>query len=213
MSLKIWFVVTPIALFLSLHSKPLRAQSDPPKLEVGAQFATLRLSEFDKVDTGVGGRISYDFTEHIAVEGEVNFFFPTDRFDAFLALSSSAIRIATGSHRIEGLFGLKVGARSKWVGVFAKVRPGFLHFTRDEFNPLILAPINPHYKTEAGFALDFGGGIEFRPSRRNVVRLDLGDTVIRFSRLRQLPVVILNQQPVHFTSHNFQLNAGIGFRF
>jgi hypothetical protein len=213
MGKRIWLALTPISLLLWLHAQPLRAQSDPPKLEVGAQFVALRLGEFDGVDTGVGGRITYNFTRHLAADGEVNFFFPTDRFDTFLTFSSSAIRTASSSQRIEGLFGLKAGARSKWVGAFGKVRPGFLHFTRDEFNPLILAPVDLHFKTEAGFALDFGGVVELYPSRHSIVRLDLGDTVIRFSRLRQLNVIILNQQPVHFTNHNFQLSAGVGFRF
>jgi len=53
---------------------------------------------------------------------------------------------------------------------------------------------------ETRFALDLGGVIEFYPSRRFVLRVDLGDTVIR------------NSQPGR-TSHNFQFGAGIGIRF
>jgi hypothetical protein len=62
-------------------------------------------------------------------------------------------------------------------------------------------------------ATDIGGVVEFYPSRRLVTRFDVGDTMIRNSGY-QAPQFGggLARTPASIT-HNFQFNAGIGFRF
>jgi hypothetical protein len=54
------------------------------------------------------------------------------------------------------------------------------------------------------FALDLGGVVEFYPSRRVVMRFDLGDTVVNFRG---------NFAGRSLTTHNLQFNAGVGYRF
>ncbi len=84
---------------------------------------------------------------------------------------------------------------------------GFIHF-EEKFDPRVLfvlpqpIPQNPH------FALDFGAVVEAYPSRRMIVRFDLGDTLICF-RYRGVPLVGESR----FTQHNLQFNVGFGVRF
>ena len=60
------------------------------------------------------------------------------------------------------------------------------------------------YRTELAF--DFGGGVEFYPSRRTVARLELGDTVI--SHRSFAPPC-----PSGCASHNLSSRVGLGVRF
>ncbi len=62
-------------------------------------------------------------------------------------------------------------------------------------------PTSSVNRTEPAF--DLGGVIELYPSRRVVVRVDAGDTIIRFNRNGVGDLI----------SHNFQLSTGVGFRF
>jgi len=61
-------------------------------------------------------------------------------------------------------------------------------------------------------ALDVGGVVEYYPSRRTILRLDLGDTVVRYAGI---PVFDSNRGLINVTEyqHNFQAGAGFGFRF
>ncbi len=65
-------------------------------------------------------------------------------------------------------------------------------------------------RTERGvnfFTVDVGGVFEYYPSRRTVFRVDVGDTIIRYSA--QEPKDI---NP-NITRHNLQTSVGFGFRF
>ncbi len=111
------------------------------------------------------------------------------------------------SRRTQGLFGVKMGARSETMGIFAKLRPGFMHFGEGTLDPRIatLLPA-PARVSSTEFALDLGGVFELYPTRRAALRFDLGDTIIRFS----------GNSPIggpSTTTHNLQLSVGVGFRF
>jgi Outer membrane protein beta-barrel domain len=143
---------------LTLTSVLAQAQirNDTPKFEIGGQFVVTRLSDLDDTNTGGGGRLTYNFTDNIAIEGELNYF-PQD-----LGLIAS-----TSSY--QGLFGVKTGIRSERAGIFGKIRPGFTRFDR-------AAPLT----TSTQFTFDLGGVLELYPSRSTVVRFDLGDTIVNF---------------------------------
>ena len=148
-------------VLLSLASVLAQAQSrynDTPKFEIGGQFVVTRLSDIlDDTNVGAGGRLTYNFTQNIALEGELNYF-PQD-----LTLVG-----ATSSY--QGLFGLKTGIRSERAGIFGKIRPGFTRFDRITPTP-----------TATQFTLDLGGVLELYPSKSTVVRFDLGDAMINYS--------------------------------
>lgn len=158
---------------------------------------------------GFGGRVGYNVGPHFAVEAELNYF-PRDRF-------------AEGGRKVQGLFGFKVGRRFEHVGVYAKLRPGFVNFSRGDFKPrpnVICVPtgIAACFDSEGttNFALDAGGVVELHTSGRTFVRLDAGDTMIRFGRrlapLRSGGSVFIVEAEGE-TTHNFQGGVGFGFRF
>lgn len=196
---KRFFTITIAALLLSITDQAAHAQSEMPKLELGAQFSAIRLSDFrptrrgssiyfSKWEVGVGGRATYNFNSHLAVEGEVNFFFPED----------SLLR---GNLRTEGLFGVKAGKRWDRFGLFGKLRPGFMIseamcLTKEGRAARCSEPV----PRENNVALDLGFVLEVYTSRRYILRLDVGDTLIRDRRPRKI-------------IQNPQITLGVGFRF
>jgi len=180
------------------------AQSDTPKIELGVHFTALRLSEFDTTEPGVGGRVTFNLTHNFGIEGEFNSY-PRRLSQGFFVINQ----------KLEGLFGLKSGIRSERAGIFGKVRPGFIHISQEPTPCPIVGPLPGgclRLEKETNFALDVGGVLEFYPSRRLVVRFDLGDTIIRYSGLLSSagPAVF---KTGGFTSHNLQANFGVGIRF
>jgi hypothetical protein len=197
----------------------------PSKVEVGAQFSSLTrssqsaegLSRSASVPTGTdlagfGGRFTFNFSKHVALEAEGNFFPHKDDGE-----------LSSGGQLLQGHFGVKAGKRFGKVGIFAKARPGFASFSRVvtqvgtttiDFNGQpVLFPIF-ELKRKTHFSVDLGGVLEFYPSRRVLMRIDVGDTIIHHNNAWFLPSIgqTITFVPVSRTSHNFQLSAGIGFR-
>jgi hypothetical protein len=157
------------------------AQSVVSRADVSGQFATLRLSDFDATSLGLGGRLTYNLSRRVAVEGEYSFF-PHD--DVTTTGSLPGLGIKYERRRSEAFFGTKIGiAGGERFRVFARVRPGFTRLTHSGVEcvgqvcaqALMLLAV-PTYRTE--FAFDLGGGVEFYPSRRTLARVDVGDTLI-----------------------------------
>jgi hypothetical protein len=232
---KLLLTIAAAMSFAALHAQPARAQAETPRVEIGAHFSLIRLPhpQLDasaclipegctprpKLDTfrgvgavpGVGGRITFNFNDHVAVEGEINFF-PKD----LSGMPSLGLprRVSASGQQTQGLFGLKAGIRSSRAGVFGKVRPGYMRFGQArnpgrisfECDALVFPPRFGCWLADGrtAFALDFGGVAEFYPSRHTIVRFDLGDTVVNFRG---------NFEGRRLTTHNLQFNAGVGFRF
>ena len=244
MSRKMLFTFAVAIFFLSLNTGRADAQTDETrKVEVGGQFSVLNasngrasvtttvqciippcptvtsVSEEAKTEPGFGARIGYNFTENFALEAEGNFF-PRER--------------EFGGGRIsQALFGVKAGKRFEQVGVFAKARPGFVHFSEGDLQPrrdvACIAVVPPpagcfEGKGQTHFAFDVGGVLEYYPSRRTLIRFDAGDTIIRLGEHR-VPIVInpdsgsgapqrvvVGTAPSE-TTHNFQGSIGFGIRF
>ena len=88
--------------------------------------------------------------------------------------------------KTSALFGTKTGFRFDRFGVFGKGRLGFWHFSNF---------------SKSYFAADTGGVLEYYPSSRTVVRIDIGDTIIFYGGA-QLGTV-----------HNFQPGLGFSYKF
>jgi hypothetical protein len=193
-----FFVLTASALLLALPAQNARAQSksETPKVEVGVNYTLLRTNGAGLTDStsdsGVGARLTYNLAENFALEGEFNSFPQGGRIN--LANLSSI-----NSHKSQGLFGVKYGMRSEKWGIFGKLRPGFVHFS--EGDPLLGGVGAPSSKTN--FALDVGGVLELYLSRSIALRLDLGDTIIRYP----------DNPAGSFTTNNLQIGTGVAFRF
>ena len=192
-------IIAAILLAILTINPDIQAQTDPPKVEIGGHFSLLRLpmnrQGFDKTAPGGGVRATFNLNGALALEGEVNYY-----------PEINPIPQIVESKALTGLFGVKAGWRSDKIGIFGKVRPGLLRY-EEEIDPRIIfitpppVPQNPH------FALDLGGVLELYPSRRLVVRFDVGDTAIRFRYRSPL------SGEIRFTEHNLQFNVGIGVRF
>src|SRR3989440_3351566 len=186
---------------------------DLPKYEVSADFTTFTVNG-NQVELGAGGRFTYNINQSFALEA-AGYFSP--------GTCDSCPGQVTG--RIaEGLFGVKAGKRFSKVGIFAKARPGFMTVGKGYFDYLLnsdgFVTFVPHRTTP--FALDLGGVFEFYPSKKVVLRADLGDTILRYP---QHSFIGINVDPVTFaltpvqrnqpafTTHNTQFILGVGFRF
>jgi hypothetical protein len=192
---KQFFIVTSACLAivsLSCGTALAQSSSSEPKVEAGAQFTLVHFRDLGVTDVGVGGRVTYNFNDNFRVEGEIDYF-PKDNQD-----------LGGMGRKTEGFFGGLLGFRSSGFGIYSKIRPGFIHFTRDPFAV-------PFSTTD--FAIDLGGVVEVYPSRRSVVRFDIGDTAIRFGSQTVLPTPIGPVATGTFWSHNLQFSAGVGVRF
>ncbi len=61
--------------------------------------------------------------------------------------------------------------------------------------------------------MDLGGIVEFYPSKRSIVRVDAGDTIVRF---RGESATISPFSTISIpgdTTHNFQVSIGFSYRF
>jgi hypothetical protein len=215
------------AVFLLLNVEQAHSQSDRLKYEAGGQVSLIRFREILSVDPllfvffepaviqkqsatnlGFGGRLSYNITEQVAVEGELNYF-PADDDD-----------FVEGGNKIQGLAGVKAGVRKEGHGLFVKIRPGFVRFSSLLDCPQAPPPLGGCTTPSKVYpALDLGGVIEFYPSARSVVRFDVGDTLV-FTKDRflvkpadatgsRLTTLVLPGE----LKHNPQISVGIGFRF
>jgi hypothetical protein len=182
-------VVLALPLLLSpvLHAQTASA---------GASYTLLSLTYPDQIPNGFGGWFTWDLAAAGVTIG-----------------ADVGVNVFPEDHPIIGrqtqvLGGVRSGIRTDRIGAFARVRPGLLHFSERFFAPeivciLIFPPPESCLIEATNLAVDFGGTVELYPTGRSVVRVDLGDTLIRFSRSRQDAV----------WKHNFQFAAGAGLRF
>jgi len=172
-----------------------QAQTELPRFEVGAQFSTIDMRDsVGEKPPGIGGRFTYNINEYAALDAELNYF------------STGEVDL----DRTQGLFGLKAGKRfggdSPKVGVFFKARPGFMRFHG------VRVPGSSVNGTTK-FALDLGGVVELYPSKRTIVRIDAGRTIIVFNEtIRRFPLPGAPQEHLG-TSHGLQAGIGFGYRF
>lgn len=210
------------------------AQTSTPRervrrFEVGVQFSSfvLNLSPNDfgspsfapfdgesNAEAGGGLRVGYNITDDLAVEAEGNFY-PRRRFG-----TSTAV----GGYPSQFQAGVKYGRRFERFGVFAKARPGFMHFSRvshvtgvDSFTFQGQTIFFPTFEGRGRtyFSFDAGGVLEFYPSDRLFTRFDVGDTMIRYPERDAANFLFTSppaRQPAELR-HNLQVTAGIGFRF
>jgi hypothetical protein len=173
---------------------------DDHKFEVGGQVTALGVEDFGEPLLGVGGRVGYNFNKYLALDAEANFF-PSDAFG----------NDQTGQ-RAQGFVGLKAGARSKYAGLFAKARPGvmFIGETTSGFNCSRRQDFTSCRPSHNHFALDAGAVAEFYPTRRSIIRLDVGDTMVN---VRQATRNIFNQTTTTTSEWIHQLQIGIGFSY
>ena len=147
--------------FLIVCVSSAQAQEKNPKYEVGIHFAALNVSERSDTDTGIGVRFTYNFNDYLGVEAESNYF--------------GNMREGSEGNERQGLFGVRAGKRNSRYGIFAKVRPGYTRFYS-----LGNTGLSFFEQDRVRFTTDVGGVFEYYPHRNVSIRVDAGDTMVRF---------------------------------
>jgi Outer membrane protein beta-barrel domain len=209
-----------LCLFFALQQRAWAQSEDVPRYEVGGQFSTLTTNNpSGNTRPGFGGRFTVNITDYLAAEAQGDFY-PSN---------NNVAGTFNGGRAASAVFGIKAGKRFERFGIYGKVRPGLIHFSRTlsgfHLDPNILpAPVFvADFRGRTEFATDVGAVLEFYPTRRIVTRFDIGDMIIRYrERVTNIPVLSGDATPTvslvpftepSVTKHNFQFSAGIGFRF
>jgi hypothetical protein len=204
-------------------SQPPAAGERVRRFEAGIQFSSLVVNlpsngfgNFPaSAEAGGGLRFGFNATDDLAFEVEGNFY-PRRRYGP---------NTAVGGYPSQAQAGVKYGRRFERFGVFAKARPGVVHFSSvsevsgyEAFQFLGGSTFFSPTFRETGksyFSMDVGGVFEFYPTRRLLTRFDVGDTMIRYPA-RDNPQGFINTPPPSLPAelrHNLQVTAGIGLRF
>lgn len=188
----------PIAMLLTLMVANVAAAqttSSPRerKHDAGGSITWLNLNGFSRTPTGVGGRVGYHVVDLLTLDMEANLF-PSDN-------------PATG-RMLQAFAGAKLGGRSRVFGLFGKVRPGGMRFSRDVIAPNTVCPLifpTPQscFASRRAFALDYGSVIEIYPNDRSIIRVDTGTSYIWYHR----------NNGTRERTGNFQITVGLARRF
>lgn len=194
------FIALAAVMLLAFTAAHAQSVIDEHKFEVGGQVTALGVEDYGEPLLGVGGRVGYNFNKYLALDAEANFF-PSDAF------GNEQI-----GQRAQAFVGLKAGGRSKYAGLFAKARPGvmFIGETTSGFNCSRLEGFTSCRPSHNNFALDAGAVAEFYPSRRSIIRLDVGDTMVNVRRATRN---IFDQTSSTSSEFIHQLQIGIGFSY
>ena len=196
--------IAVLALVFYPGRSDTQAQTLDRKFEVSAVYSTINLQAFESRESGGGLRLTYNINKYLAVEAEGNVFdfrigdYPTDEW--------------LGA---QGHLGAKMGLRKRWFGLFAKIRPGVASFPSLKVHQRFCFPLQ--HCEDSGrsgnrLAVDAGAVVELYPARRIIVRLDIGDTMIRFKDdvfFKSSSFVTINDG----FSHNAQFSGSVGYRF
>jgi hypothetical protein len=157
----VFSLVVSLAL---LGAVPAHAQP----FEASAYLSTLEAPFGDGRQWGGGARFGVQVAPWVVVEGDV-------------------ARLAGGDARAGSLTqlfgGVKVGGRAERFGLFAKLRPGLVQFGNDFLAPgvvciAVFPPPESCLAARTSVAFDLGTVVEMYPTRRTLLRVDLGSTHI-----------------------------------
>jgi outer membrane protein with beta-barrel domain len=190
-----------------LFVSPARAQEEFSRFEVGANFAAFRAVSDVNADVsfypGLGGRFTYNLSRRLAFEAEI----------AGVPEGVPPTLLTQGG----GVFSLVFGTRAKILqsrrfSVFGLLRPGLLHFggVGDTKNTAI--EFHPH----TFFMLNLGGGVEYYPAPRWIVRFDITGNPYRIpNSFEQVPLPGGPTMKVGVPGEindQFRLTFGVGYR-
>ena len=182
------------------------------RLTVGAQGTSLSLPFISGLDgatteAGVGPFASYRIWRFVEADTAM-FLFPREEQSA---------GPYDGGRILQGFYGVRAGFRTRHVGFFAKVRPGFQSYSRVLTAEVItLGPVitvTQTFDRATDFALDLGGVIELYPTKHFVIRLDAGDTMLYTGARNISPLGIPESLPGYPRRDTMQFGVGFGWRF
>lgn len=180
-----------VAAFVLLSSACVWAQERSFRYEAGAQLTALDLGgTLGEKPGGLGGRFGYNLNRYLALETEGNYF-PQNPDGDF------------GETQL--LAGVRAGYDFGDLGIYAKVRPGFVRFGGAAYRAY-----NGNNPTRP--AIDLGAVLQYFPHSGHIgVRIDWGDTVISMpAQVRPSGSAVTVGGGLR---HNFQGEIGVVVRF
>jgi hypothetical protein len=180
-------VVVAVLLSCLVTSGALSAQT-----HAGVRYSALAQEYPDQTRSGVGAFVVFTPRDWLGIDVSTDWFLAED----------------VGGAAWQVLAGPRAGVRWRDLGLFGRIRPGFVRFSERFFKPniaciLIFPPPEACLAPHTNLALDVGGTVEVPVGPRTRVRLDLGDTLIGVDRGTLEPE----------WTHNLQFGAGVGWRF
>jgi hypothetical protein len=171
-----------------------------PRWKMGFQMTSVGLPVDSRncplcqdIHTGFGFQFDYRFAKYAYFDGETNFF-----------PSSNTYKQPGDAY--EFLAGLKIGRPYRSWGVFAQARPGWVHYD----TPLA----HGTYLSTTRLAQNFGGAVEYYPSKHSALQFNLGTTLVHdpapYSDPLQPPVSVLSKQ---FCNFHASLDVATGYQF
>lgn len=163
---QIRFAFAILFFFSLLPALPVRAQEEYSRFELGAQFSIIRETDSAKQGVnsyGFGGRLDWNLSRRLALESQVDFF-PAQGYP---------LALIQGGQTFQAVFGIRAKAiQTRNLSVFGLVRPGLLRFSGVDVPSGLTSPV---YTTQPAtyFVLNLGGGIEYCPSPRWILRFDI----------------------------------------
>jgi len=145
---------------------PTNAQQNYSRVELGTQYSTIRETNSDyqgKNFSGFGGRFDWNFNRRFAFESQLDYF----------PENGVPLALVQGGKTTQAVFGMRAKViQTRKLSVFGLIRPGLLHFTGVE---VLSSGQSVSYITRPAtyFVLNLGGGIEYYPSERWVLRFDI----------------------------------------
>lgn len=204
-----WMLPAPENNFV-VHTKPKPPKVSEPiensvgRYALGTQYTNITLPVLKDGSnkatnenlSGAGFTFDYNFNRNFAIDSSVNFL-PGQ---------------AGTQPMMQGLFGMKLGARWNRWGLFAKVRPGFIYYENAWPG---LGGTAPTSLTR--FAWDLGGVAEIYTHRNGTIRVDAGTTLVRYladypdPHMSELGTVLSNQ---YYTNKgSLQFSTAYVYRF
>jgi len=197
----VWFLAP---VFAVPAAQPVRAQDLYSRFELGAQYSTIREDNYNYVEknlSGFGGRINWNVNRRVALESQVDFF----------PQNGVPLPLVQGGQTLEAVFGIRGKViQTRQISVFGLVRPGVLHFSNAEFSNALTSP--PYlFHPATYFVLNLGGGIEFYPARRWILRFDIEGDPYRVSATSRAPAPV--PTPVGKINDTTRMSFGAAYRF
>ena len=160
-----WLLSFAFLLFSSIPAAHAQA------LQVGGHYSALALEYPDQTRSGVGAFFVYSPRDWVGLDVATTIFTSED-------LGGAAWQVLAGP---------RLGGSVGGLGLYGRLRPGFIHFSDRFYAPdvICIAIFPPPESCLAGatnVALDLGGTVQVSPTPRTVLRFDLGDTLIRYAR-------------------------------
>jgi hypothetical protein len=215
-----------------MASPAIQAKEKQDRFEIAPQFSLLldrdKNTDSIKYLSGVGVSFSYFPFKYVGLDSEYSFY-PKNDFRQVLPGASFGF----GGEKLKAnyngpahiaLLGIKAGIQTKKVGLFIKARPGFA-----VFHPVYdcvtvtswytnLNPMDQCSETSMKkLAMDLGGVAELYLPHRAFIRIDAGDTYLKFGRTQMLfsgsGIPWINHAYGEDDRHHFQLKMGFGIGF